>query len=171
MLQRRLAKLSLNRHRRPKAITCWELADATAALDQMRQRLLDTHPDVVRQQRVVADLQKRLAEGDSEIPTTGQPAAFGASTEGARPAIIGDLESEVGAIKRRIDEKAAEEARLRTLVAEHQGRIAAAPIREPQLADLMRDSETGHLLACSTEGRCAAVGESRASADKQQFKV
>lgn len=151
------------------ASTTEDLEAAVASLADMRQRLLDTHPDVVRQQRVVADLQKKLADERAAAGRTSPVV-----TDRARAERVAQLESEIAALTTRIDERAAEERRLRGTLDSYQGRVEAAPLRESELAQLTRDYDAldrayTSLLARKEEAQVSANLERRQMGD--QFKV
>lgn len=151
-LQRQLADLigddSAGDQRAPRvtmvAPSAASLEAETATLTDMRRRLLDTHPDVVRQQRVVAELQQKVRdEVEAQNDPRRRPGAAGPTiAEAARQARIQELETEIETLTALIAQKSDEEAKLREVITHYQGRVEAAPVRESQLAELTRDYET-----------------------------
>ncbi|MFN7983314.1 MAG: GNVR domain-containing protein [Vicinamibacterales bacterium] len=154
-----------------------DLAKARKLLEDMRMRLRDTHPDIVRQTRVVADLELKAASEAAAIaaaPPERRAARTADPTELARQTRIEQMKVEVESLTREIATKEGEEARLRSVVADYQGRIEAAPARESDLTELMRDYETlqrtyTSLLAKKEEAQVSANLERHQIGE--QFKV
>lgn len=121
-----------------------ELAKATKDLADMRLRLRDSHPDVVRQQRVVADLEvKAASEAAAASTPAGQRRIVRVDpVEAARLTRVEDIRTELDSLGRQIEQKEQEELRLRTVIGDYQGRVESAPARESELTELMRDYET-----------------------------
>ena len=122
-----------------------ELAKARKDLDDARRRLRDTHPDVIKQQRAVADLElKAAAEATMlELTPADKRVRFRADpVEVARLARVDQTKTELESLIRQIGAKEQEEVRLRSVIGEYQGRVESAPARESELTELMRDYET-----------------------------
>jgi polysaccharide chain length determinant protein (PEP-CTERM system associated) len=148
-----------------------ELARARKALEDMRLQKRDSHPDVVRQQRMVADLELKAANEATLLSMTpiGQrrvnrndPAAI------ARQERIEQLRSELDSVKRQVDQKEQEEVRLRSLIGEYEGRVESAPARESDLTELMRDYET---LQRSYTTLLAKKEEAQVSANLERHQI
>ncbi len=151
-----------------------ELDAARQTLAELERRLLETHPDVGRQRRLVADLEKKVADETVALADPRGSTGSAATSDPVRQARIEDIENEIATLTRLIDQKGAEEARLRSLIGEYQGRVEAAPIRESQLAELTRDYETlehayTNLLARKDDAQVSANLERRQLGDP--FKV
>jgi uncharacterized protein involved in exopolysaccharide biosynthesis len=146
------------------------------ALDDLRLRLKPTHPDVLRQQRIVAELQKKAADETAVLAlvpqgTTQAPAN---PVEVARLNRIAQIRAEIDALVREIGRKEQDEARLRNEVSDYQARIESAPARESELTELMRDYDTLEksyttLLSKKEEAQVAANLERRQIGE--QFKI
>jgi len=122
-----------------------ELAKNRKLLEDMRLRLRDTHPDIIRQQRVVADLELKAASEAASIaatPPDRRPRRATDPVEVARQARVDQMKVELESLTREIATKEGEEARLRSVISEYQGRVESAPARESDLTELMRDYET-----------------------------
>lgn len=122
-----------------------ELAKARKKLEDDRLRLRDTHPDIVRQQRVVADLELKAASEAAAIaatPPDRRPRRAVDPADAARQARVEQMKVELESVTREIATKEGEEAHLRSVIAEYQGRVESAPARESDLTELMRDYET-----------------------------
>lgn len=125
---------------RQDGTTAGQLAQARRGLEALLTRLTPQHPDVIRQQRAVAQLEQRLETEASTVPVT--PARPLTPIEAARLTRYQDAKVELDQLDRELRTKANEEKRLRALIANYQARVAAAPMRESELAELMRDYDT-----------------------------
>lgn len=147
-----------------------QLAEQRKALEEMRLRLKPTHPDVVRQQRVVADLEKKAADEAAVlalVPRTGA-APSANTTDGVRLTRLSQLRADLSALTTQISAKEQEEARLRGVVADYQARIEAAPSREAELTELMRDYDT---LERSYTGLLAKKEEAEVAANLERHQI
>jgi polysaccharide chain length determinant protein (PEP-CTERM system associated) len=153
-----------------------EIRLAQQALLAMELRLRPEHPDVRKQRRVVEELQKRIDAQNLEGELTAKPAPAASATvmDPARRKRLTDARIELDNLDRQIQGKIAEESRLQGMVALYQGRIAAAPLREAELAALTRDYETlqqsyRSLLQKKAESQMSANLEKRQIGE--QFKI
>jgi polysaccharide chain length determinant protein (PEP-CTERM system associated) len=139
-----------------------QLEREAKTLEDMLSRFTPDHPDVTRQRRIVADLQKKVNEetaalaGESEAPTVQVD-----PIEAARLARVATIRGELAALARQIPQKEQEEQRLRAVIAEYQARVEAAPTRDSELIELTRDYNTVQntytsLLAKKEEAQIAA---------------
>lgn len=121
------------------------LVQAQKTLEQLQLRLTPNHPEVLRQQRVVADLEKKVADetavsaltaASTTVPATVDPSTIN------RLSRIEQMRSELDNLTKQIEQKETEERRLRAVIAEYQARVESAPARESELTELMRDYDT-----------------------------
>jgi polysaccharide chain length determinant protein (PEP-CTERM system associated) len=132
-----------------------QLAEARATLSTLQERLTPKHPDVIRQRRVVSDLEKAVAARPApSLPPQAAP----------RPAA--PHSDEIASLTRRIAEKEAERQQLLQRLAGLQAKIDAAPAHEAEFATLSRDYDTlqklyATLLTKSEEAKIAASLERR----------
>ena len=148
-----------------------ELAKARKQLDDDRRRLRDTHPDVIRQQRVVADLELKAANEAAMLESTPADKRVRARVdpnEAARLARIDQTKIELDSLTRQIQAKEQEEGRLRTVIGEYQGRVESAPARESELTELMRDYDT---LQRSYTSLLAKKEEAQVSANLERHQI
>jgi polysaccharide chain length determinant protein (PEP-CTERM system associated) len=148
------------------------LEAARAQLRSLELRLKADHPDVISARRQVVEL-------DAEVgaATTGSPAREGhtpVAGDATRQLRIRQYRSDIEALDRQIRNKEAELAKVRQTIEEYQRRVDAAPTRESELTELMRDYTTLHsmytnLLGKKEESKLAANLE-RAHAG-EQFKI
>ena len=123
-----------------------ELAKARKTLEDMRLRLRDSHPDVVRQQRMVADLELKAANEATLL--AAQPATErrrltrSDPAEALRQQRLSEIKTELESLTRQVDQKEQEEIRLRAMIGDYQNRVESAPARESELTELMRDYDT-----------------------------
>jgi len=149
-----------------------QLRVAEASLQALSLRLKPEHPDVLRQKRIVAALQRRADDEASAHPVSA--AAPVSPAEAARQNRLRDAKAEMSTLDRQIAAKNAEEQRLRGVLANYQQRIEAAPAREAELSDLTRDYDTFQqnyrsLLVKKQESQVAANLERRQIGE--QFKT
>jgi polysaccharide chain length determinant protein (PEP-CTERM system associated) len=149
-----------------------QLQSAQAILRGLMLRLKPQHPDVLRQKRIVAELQRRAdVEAGAAPVSTAVPLTPG---ETMRQNRLRDAKGEMENIDRQITAKNAEEKRLRGVLATYQERIEAEPAREAELSGLTRDYETlqqqyRSLLSKKQESQIAANLERRQIGE--QFKI
>ncbi|HTV00107.1 MAG TPA: hypothetical protein VMF13_06195, partial [Luteitalea sp.] len=151
------------------------LAKARGALDGLLLRLTPDHPDVVRQQRVVAELEQRARDAELRRPLSPQTQV--AATTPAQRSRANQLQE----LRRRFEQVSAQIASKQRQIearqaqaAVYQSRVDAAPAREAELIGLMRDYETlknryNLLLTRSEEAKVAANMERRQVSE--QFRI
>lgn len=142
-----------------------QLDAARAALQALSLRLKPTHPDVARQQRVVAGLEARLERAASEAPLGASATAVAVTLKAA---------SELDAVRRRVLDKEQQQQRIRQEIGRYQARLDAAPTRESELTELTRDYDTlralyTSLLVKSEDSKAAVSLE--AGQVGEQFRV
>jgi polysaccharide chain length determinant protein (PEP-CTERM system associated) len=151
-----------------------QLEAARQSLASMELRLKPEHPDIGRMQRVVRELEKKAEEEALRAPLSPEPAKPLTPAQAARRKRVRQLEEQADGIKKAITEKEAEEDRLRTVAAAYQARADAAPTRETELIELMRDYSTvqglyNSLLAKNEESKLAVNLETRQIGE--QFRI
>jgi polysaccharide chain length determinant protein (PEP-CTERM system associated) len=120
-----------------------QLETAEAALRGMLLRLTPEHPDVVRMRRTIAGLQTRVeAEANAAAAGAVPVSAPANPAETARVNRLRDTQSELERVAREVQLKQEAETRLHGVITQYQQRIEAAPGRESELAELMRDYST-----------------------------
>ena len=149
-----------------------KLEVARANLRTLELRLKADHPDVIAARRQVAELDSQVAALSAGAPAAADKPP--ASADVARQLRLKQNQAEIDALDRQIRGKEAELARVRQTIEEYQRRVDAAPTRETELTELMRDYTTlqnmyTSLLAKKEESKLAANLE-RAQAG-EQFKI
>lgn len=140
-----------------------QLATARATLKNLTLRYKADHPDVIRAERLVAELE----------PTAEEEMKIAAGTQGQSPSdsalIVADptrrealrqMRAEIESLDRQVAFKESEERRVRGEIAEYQRRIEAVPGLESEWVALTRDYDTQQqaykeLLAKSTAAQVA----------------
>jgi polysaccharide chain length determinant protein (PEP-CTERM system associated) len=152
----------------PAGTSTQQLEAARLALQQMQLRLKPEHPDVVRMNRLIRDLEKKVETEALQAPLSpGAPNVRPRTPlEAARASRLRELRLEAESLKGQIAEGTSEEKRLRGLMQVYQSRADAAPTRESELINLTRDYDTIQkmytgLLGKSEESKMAANLESR----------
>jgi polysaccharide chain length determinant protein (PEP-CTERM system associated) len=157
-----------------------QLAQARASLAALQQRLRPEHPDVLRMQRLIRDLEPKAAKEAAEAAAMAATPLSPTVVPGRSPAAVArqrrlnDLQIELDSLKRQMANKQTEEQRLRDVVSSYQARAEAAPTRESEMAELTRDYTTlqtmyASLLAKKEESKIAANLERRQIGE--QFKL
>ena len=143
-----------------------QLAQARESLQALLTRLKPEHPDVMRAQRVVKELEQKAAAEELNAPVgvTGTPVRLSAGEQKR----LSDMQAERDSLDRHIATSRAEEARLQGVLASYRDRVEAAPAREAQLTGLMRDYDT---LEQSYKGLLAKSQESDIAADLERRQI
>ena len=117
-----------------------QLDAARSDLARLKQRYGSNHPDIDKAQRKIEELTAKL---ESEAPLSAGSAP--------RPRTITELQQEqkrkglqadLEVLTLQIKANADDQARLKRLISEYEGRVAVAPTREQELTDLTREYTT-----------------------------
>lgn len=152
-----------------------QLAAARAQLAALQLRLKPQHPDIVSLQHRIRELeQKAQAEAAEQPLGPVTPARAVSPAEAAQRKRLTDLEAERDVLERRIAAGIADQKRLQDAITSYRARIEAAPTREAELTELMRDYQTlqdtyKNLLVKSQEASVAQNLERRQIG--QQFRI
>jgi polysaccharide chain length determinant protein (PEP-CTERM system associated) len=148
------------------------LEKLTAELADLSSRYTPNHPDVVRVKDEIAKAEKlkRQLGAANQAPKPGEPkdeAALASSSTGlpGSPAVL-QLETQLRSNKLKIAQREQEVKRLEQQIADYQRRLNMMPLREQQLAAIMRDydqSRTNYqsLLAKKNQSAMATNMEKR----------
>ncbi len=156
------------------------LEAAREALRGLELRLKPEHPDMQRARRIIADLEKQVDAEELGQPVSATPAPAPVASkrpttaERARQTRIADLQAEIVTLDRRLSQRQSEENKLRSNLATYQARVEAAPVRESELVELMRDYDIlkvtyNDLLRKSESSKLAVSLEQRQIGE--QFKI
>jgi polysaccharide chain length determinant protein (PEP-CTERM system associated) len=150
-----------------------QLESARASLAMLSLRLKPEHPDMIRAQKLVRDLeQKAAAEAAARPLSAGSEATV--VTDPVRQKRIDDLRLQIASLDTQVAAKERDQARLRAMIEGYQARVEATPGRESELIALNRDYETlnqryQQLLSKREDARIAANLERRQIGE--QFKM
>jgi polysaccharide chain length determinant protein (PEP-CTERM system associated) len=152
----------------PGATPAQQLGAARAGLAALQRRYKPEHPDVMRMQRVIGELEAKFGADAADPEKQITPA------EAARRGRLQDLHADLDQVNRQIALKESDEQRLRGVIAAYQKRVDTVPTRESELTELTRDYDTlremyGSLLAKKEESGIAANLERRQIGE--QFKL
>jgi succinoglycan biosynthesis transport protein ExoP len=120
------------------------LESAQAALADAKQRYNPEHPDRIRLERQVADLQAQLAAEPVSVPAPGAPAPNSAPIEADNPAFV-QIQAQVAATRNELTALVAEMAKLHARADEYQRNISLSPQVEKQYRELSRDYDNARL--------------------------
>jgi len=145
-----------------------QLAAAKLELTAMQGRYKPEHPDMQRMQRLVRDLEAKVAADPDAAATHESPA------EAEKRTRLSDLRAQLEQVNRQIALKESEDRRLRGVSVDYQKRIDIVPTRESELTELTRDYSTtrdmySSLLSKKEEAKIAADLERRQIGE--QFKL
>jgi protein tyrosine kinase modulator len=151
-----------------------QLRQSETALIALELRLKPEHPDVIRLKRSIAELKKRIAVEVADQPVSTSGKVVTGPGDAVRRNRMNDAKGELASLDAQLASKAAEESRLRGILAEYQRRIEATPAREAELASLTRDYDTIQqsyrtLLSKKEDSQIAANLERRQIGE--QFRV
>ncbi len=126
-----------------------------AQLIELKARLGDAHPDVKRMVRQIAVAQETEAKDEQELASIPKvavkaPKASGAAMRASpdpndRPEVIQGreraqaLRTQIALIEKEIVSRQADQERLNQTVTEYQNRLNIIPVREQEMAQIMRD--------------------------------
>jgi polysaccharide chain length determinant protein (PEP-CTERM system associated) len=112
-----------------------QLSDLESQLSAARAKYTDKHPDVIKLEGEVADLQKRM-----QAPPT--PAKQTANEGAAEPLQVQQLRAQLNQAETAIAEKEKEKAQLEGQIKGIQGRLQLTPMVQEQYKALTRDHQT-----------------------------
>jgi len=149
------------------------LAAAKATLATLQLRLKPTHPDILRLNRLIRDLENKVEQDAQDTPVSAEATDL-SPAETARRRRIAELNLEMQLLDRQIAEKQNDQQRLRAQITSYQTRVEAAPTRESEMTELTRDYQTlqdmyRSLLSKKEESTIAANLERRQIGE--QFKL
>lgn len=153
-----------------------KLEAARAALKNLELRLKPEHPDFVRAQRMVRELERQAEAEALEVPlTAASPGGLPLTpAEAAAQKRLAEIQAEQEMIERRVGTNRVEQDRLQAVLATYRERLEAVPTRESELIELMRDygtlQETYTSLLSKTQDSDIASNLERRQIG-QQFRV
>ncbi|HSL22766.1 MAG TPA: GNVR domain-containing protein [Vicinamibacterales bacterium] len=162
-----------------------QLETARNTLKALQVRLKPNHPDVIRLNRLIANLEEKVRlRPDTAANDDARPGAPGESDSAGTRAVATssptvrararELQLEIDNLARQVEFRTGEERSLQEDIAAYQRRVEVAPSRESQLVSLTRDYETlqniyRSLLAKREDSKIAENLERRQIGE--QFKI
>lgn len=121
-----------------------DLEKARETLRTQLIRLKPDHPDVIATRRLIVQLERRVQDANAIAvqPAPEKPRAMIAVAEATRIVRQRQVQAELDNIDKQIAVKETEIARLHKQIDEYQRRVDAAPMRETEMTELMRDYKT-----------------------------
>jgi succinoglycan biosynthesis transport protein ExoP len=120
------------------------LESARAALADAKQRYNPEHPDRIRLERQVADLEAQLAAEPASVAAPGAAAPNSAPIEADNPAFV-QIQAELAATRNELSALGGEIAKLHARADEYQRNITLSPQVEKQYRELSRDYDNARL--------------------------
>ena len=124
-----------------KLTTAQQLDAEQARLVVYKQKYTPEHPDIKALEHSIADLQKKLADETTQSTANPQPKLL-TTPELARQRQVSELKAQMEAIDLQLSSGATEQLRLKSVIADYQGKVNAVPARESELVELTRDYNT-----------------------------
>jgi len=142
------------------------LEAARVELQALRQRLKPEHPDMVRTERAVLELEEKAAAEELNSPVGTGVVNASAALSQADLTRLSAMQAERESLERRMALNEAEEVRLQRELVSLRAKVAVAPAREAEATELMRDYESldeqyRTLLGRAQQSRIAADLERR----------
>ena len=139
----------------------------------MQTRLTPQHPDILRMQRVITELQKK-ADAEALAQPVSKAGPVVSPLERLRKNRLADMKAEIEKIDKQLAARVELEQRLREQATIYQKRIEAAAGRQSDLTELSRDYQTlqstyTSLLGKKEDSKVAANLERRQIGE--QFKI
>ena len=136
----------------PDAPAALQLEVARISLRNLQLRLRPEHPDVIRAQQVIGELEVKaeaeaLAQPLVEGPAGEDPLSVGGDPRRQR---LSDYQLELETIQRRLVSQVEHQTNLQETLTAYQARIESTPARESDLMELMRDYDI-------IQGNCSAL--------------
>ncbi|MFN7978426.1 MAG: GNVR domain-containing protein [Vicinamibacterales bacterium] len=130
----------------PPGSAAAELVTAREQLRVMKTRLTPEHPDVVRGERIVRELERKAAVEREAAAAAAASAGSGTPTASAGLSAaerrVRDLRQELATTITSIKTKEAQLAKVQDDLAGYRSRLDAVPVRESELTELTRDYDT-----------------------------
>jgi polysaccharide chain length determinant protein (PEP-CTERM system associated) len=147
MLERTLGEVTSGEVSQPSPERSATPQDAPQqALDKAREtlrtqliRLKPDHPDVIATRRQIVQLERQVQDGTVAPPAPEKPRPMAEATRIVRQR---QIQAELDNVDRQIAAKEEDAAHLHKQIDEYQRRVDAAPMRETEMTELMRDYKT-----------------------------
>ena len=120
------------------------LENTRSALAEARQRYSPEHPDVIRLERQVTDLEAQLAAEPPRAPAVGGSTPNSLPVEADNPAFV-QIQAQLSATRNDLTALASEMDKLRAQADSYQRNISLSPQVEKEYRELSRDYENARL--------------------------
>lgn len=149
-----------------------QLTQLQTQLVTLEGRYTADHPDVIKLRADIAQVKKKIAEGENQQPEK-KPAATSKAPLTEPPQIF-QFRVQIRQLAQTLEEKTREQQRLQEQIKIYQARVQLSPTVEEQFKDLNRDYQTAvnfynELLAKKTQSEMATDLERRQQGE--QFRV
>jgi polysaccharide chain length determinant protein (PEP-CTERM system associated) len=119
-----------------------QLRAARTQLVEMEVTKKPDHPDVQRMKRIIRDLQAKLEKESLEAPVSAGGGRVVSAAEATRLRRIEEVRAQIDQIDKQTARNREDIEKLRVAAGEYQRRAEAAPVRETEMVELMRDYNT-----------------------------
>lgn len=129
-------------------------------------RYTQTHPDVIKKKREIAQLRERIAEQNAAAQSA--PPAKAESASVIEPPNVQQLRNQIRVLDQTIAEKSREQARLQENIRTYQARVQMSPQIEQEYKELTRDYNTAQAFYNDLLGKKTSAEISQALINQQQ---
>lgn len=123
----------------PQALEA-QLRTLQSELVTLEGRYTQTHPDVIKKKREIAQLQERISEQNAAAQSAPPPKTESASV--VEPPNVMQLRNQIRLLNQTIAEKSRDQARLQESIRTYQARVQLSPQIEQEYKELTRDYDT-----------------------------
>ena len=141
---------------------------ARATLRALQQRLKPEHPDMIRAERMVRDLEEKAAAEELNTPVGTGVVTAASTLNTADLTRLSAMQAERESLERRIALNHAEEERLQRVLSGLRAKVEIAPSREAEATELMRDYES---LDAQYRSLLDRAQQSRIAADLERRQI
>jgi polysaccharide chain length determinant protein (PEP-CTERM system associated) len=152
----------------PGSSAAERLTAARAAMRALQQRLTPEHPDMVRAEREIRDLEAKAAAEELNAPVGTGVVNASATLAPADLTRLSTMQAERESLDRRIALNQAEEGRLQRELAILRAKVQVAPSREAEATELMRDYDS---LDAQYRSLLDRAQQSRIAADLERRQI
>lgn len=119
-----------------------QLEKAQATLTELLAKYTPDYPDVTRQKKTIADLQKQIGDRSGSRKEAADSSSSKQPEKKAEPLQIQQLRAQIHQDDEIIRTRTDEQTRLKAQIAESEQKLQLSPVVEEQLKNLTRDHET-----------------------------
>jgi polysaccharide chain length determinant protein (PEP-CTERM system associated) len=117
-----------------------QLAALETQLTALKSKYTDDYPDVIKTEKDVEALKKKIADADDQASTAVRPSKTGKTL--TEPTQIQSLRAQIHQYDQVIQERTAQQEEIRQQIKVYQGRVQSSPAIEQEYKQMTRDYQT-----------------------------